>query len=616
MGKKVFDIKRHGKVFWLELSDSHQLGFHFGMTGELKIKGKELIEYKNSNTKGDKTWPPRWNKIIIYFSNDDSIIKNIDKWNKFDSEDEEKEIIKTLDNTKKVDCICFSDARRLGRIWLSKDIMNETPLSKHGFDVMNELPPLEEFKEKLKARNCGIKKLLLDQTFSAGIGNWVADEVLYHAKIHPSTHVKLLDDDDIERMYNSIKEVVSFAVKVNADSNQFPKDWIFHYRWNKGSKKDVSIPGVGNIEYITIGGRTAAFVPTLQKLKSSDKKELTKSEVKIKNSVNGTKRKLSIKEKNNDKKEENVRKKVKKGGKSDIKEKEINESENEVDAEKEIKEDNINSDKEKQINEDKKEGDETSGRVIRRSKRLLIKKEENKEEELKKLKKEKTENTSTRNIKNIKKETERRTKSRISNNNKSKNKETIEIMDVDERQGKIKNESDDDIEIIKMHKKVEVIEVEDGEDDEAKKLPNQDIIKIDLENENKKEESNSRKGNKMIKKDQRTKRDKKLLNEKEKEDIKEEQEEQGKKLEEKKKEKENTEEIKKEQGRRRSRRLLNVKEKEDTKDVKKADKKITTSKEKENVVVEEKGRRRSKRLISIEKEKNEIKNKKCKKVRK
>jgi hypothetical protein len=33
------------------------------------------------------------------------------------------------------------------------------------------------------------------------------------------------------------------------------------------------------------------------KLKSSDKKELTKSEVKIKNSVNGTKRKLSIKEK-------------------------------------------------------------------------------------------------------------------------------------------------------------------------------------------------------------------------------------------------------------------------------------------------------------------------------
>jgi len=35
--------------------------------------------------------------------------------------------------------------------------MNETPLSKHGFDVMNELPPLEEFKEKLKARNVNKK---------------------------------------------------------------------------------------------------------------------------------------------------------------------------------------------------------------------------------------------------------------------------------------------------------------------------------------------------------------------------------------------------------------------------------------------------------------------------
>lgn len=37
LGKKILDVKRHGKVFWLELEDSYQLGFHFGMTGELKV---------------------------------------------------------------------------------------------------------------------------------------------------------------------------------------------------------------------------------------------------------------------------------------------------------------------------------------------------------------------------------------------------------------------------------------------------------------------------------------------------------------------------------------------------------------------------------------------------
>lgn len=36
------------------------------------------------------------------------------------------------------------------------------------------MPPLAEFQAKLLKRTCPIKALLLDQSFTAGVGNWVA----------------------------------------------------------------------------------------------------------------------------------------------------------------------------------------------------------------------------------------------------------------------------------------------------------------------------------------------------------------------------------------------------------------------------------------------------------
>ncbi|ORX50711.1 hypothetical protein BCR36DRAFT_268410, partial [Piromyces finnis] len=242
LGKKILDVKRHGKVFWIELEDSFQLGFHFGMTGELKIKGQQLIQYRNAKSKDDVSWPPRWYKMMIYITDDKK-------------------------NNNKIDCFTFCDVRRLGRVWLSKDIMKEEPLSNHGFDIMNEVPPFEDYLKSIKTKTCGIKALLLDQSFSSGIGNWIADEILYQARVHPLQNVSALNDEDIKRIYDSMNEIIKLSISVNADADLFPKDWIFHYRWNKrGSTKgnSVSIPGVGKIEFLKAGGRTSAIVPTLQ----------------------------------------------------------------------------------------------------------------------------------------------------------------------------------------------------------------------------------------------------------------------------------------------------------------------------------------------------------------
>lgn len=74
--------------------------------------------------------------------------------------------------------VAFLDARRLGRIRLCTSPLNEPPISKLGFDPILSMPSLVDFRKTVLKRSCPIKALLLDQSFSAGIGNWVAGTLI------------------------------------------------------------------------------------------------------------------------------------------------------------------------------------------------------------------------------------------------------------------------------------------------------------------------------------------------------------------------------------------------------------------------------------------------------
>lgn len=63
----------------------------------------------------------------------------------------------------------------------------------------------------------------MDQSFSAGVGNWVADEILHLARVHPAAPAGMLTDEQVEGVWKSMKEVVNIAVEANADHSKFPK---------------------------------------------------------------------------------------------------------------------------------------------------------------------------------------------------------------------------------------------------------------------------------------------------------------------------------------------------------------------------------------------------------
>lgn len=93
------------------------------------------------------------------------------------------------------------------------------------------------------------------QAFSAGIGNWVADEVLYQAKLYPEVKANALTDAQIEDLHKAIKHVPEAAVEAEADHERFPPGWLFHVRWN-GKKKIPQLNG-NAVDFLKVGGRVS-----------------------------------------------------------------------------------------------------------------------------------------------------------------------------------------------------------------------------------------------------------------------------------------------------------------------------------------------------------------------
>lgn len=70
------------------------------------------------------------------------------------------------------------------------------------------------------------------QSFAAGVGNWVADEVLYQARLHPEQLVDKMTSEHISQLHSALHDVIHTAVRVRAVSEKYPPDWLFHNRYS------------------------------------------------------------------------------------------------------------------------------------------------------------------------------------------------------------------------------------------------------------------------------------------------------------------------------------------------------------------------------------------------
>ena len=222
--------RRRGKQIWCELDAPPFPLFHLGMTGTFRAPDDEGILYEAGAKKVDTTWPPKFTKVHFFLEDGGEFV--------------------------------MTNARRLGRIRMRENPEAEPPISRLGFDPLLDLPGPADFSARLRARRGVLKAVLLDQSFAAGVGNWIADEVLYQAKIDPRRRGDSLSDAEARRIRSALKRIVARACDVNADKAGFPGTWLFHRRWGRdaGAKTHDGHPVI----HVEIGGRTTAFAPHVQ----------------------------------------------------------------------------------------------------------------------------------------------------------------------------------------------------------------------------------------------------------------------------------------------------------------------------------------------------------------
>jgi len=110
-----------------------------------------------------------------------------------------------------------------------------------------------------------IKTVLLMQQRFPGIGNWMADEILWRSRIHPARKAGMLESDERRRLYREIRAVVRGALKAIVRPGEHwgdpPTGWLFHQRWRDGG----SCPKTGRpLIRQKIGGRTTCWSPAWQ----------------------------------------------------------------------------------------------------------------------------------------------------------------------------------------------------------------------------------------------------------------------------------------------------------------------------------------------------------------
>ena len=271
-GRRVTGADQQGKYFYVTFDQPPHAVMHFGMTGWMKFNVEDTAYYKQAKEEEGKVqeWPPKYMKFL---------------W-KCDAEGD-----------KEACEVAFVDARRLARIRLVDcevgKIRDATPLKENGPDPVRdkEILTVEWLASLTKRKRVPIKALLLDQANISGVGNWVADEILYQARIHPEQYSNTFSDAQIKDLHDALTTVCTIAVETLADSKQFPDDWIMKYRWDKGKKDANVLPNGEKIVHITVGGRTSAVVPSRQKKTAPVAGDVDSEELEAEKPAKGKKRK-------------------------------------------------------------------------------------------------------------------------------------------------------------------------------------------------------------------------------------------------------------------------------------------------------------------------------------
>jgi formamidopyrimidine-DNA glycosylase len=192
---------RRGKFLWLETEDGPTLGLHLGMAGRI------VVDPDSFNG---------WDRFTVRFDDGGAFV--------------------------------LRDKRRLGRAVLNPNFSHVGPDA--------ALVGRDEFRRLIGRGRTAVKARLLNQGAISGVGNLLADEALWLARISPRRLTSDLTNDDLDRLRRELRRAVRAAIRDGG---------VHTGRFVRARAREGSCPRDHHpLERAKIGGRTTYWCPECQ----------------------------------------------------------------------------------------------------------------------------------------------------------------------------------------------------------------------------------------------------------------------------------------------------------------------------------------------------------------
>jgi formamidopyrimidine-DNA glycosylase len=202
VGHEFVGAHRRGKFLWLDTEDGPSLGLHLGMAGSIALEAPD-----------EKPW---WDRFSVEFD----------------------------DGTR----FALRDRRRLGRAVLNPDFSHIGP---DAAEVDRDT-----FRERFARSGMPVKARLLDQGVISGVGNLLADEILWRSRMSPRRPANDLSTEELDALRRTIRAAMRDAIRKGGAHTGH----LIPHRVRGGR-----CPRDGTeLERATIGGRTTFWCPVCQ----------------------------------------------------------------------------------------------------------------------------------------------------------------------------------------------------------------------------------------------------------------------------------------------------------------------------------------------------------------
>jgi formamidopyrimidine-DNA glycosylase len=226
-GRILLSSVAAAKQMLFRFSGGRWLGIHLGMSGELRREAADYAPGKH-----------------------DHLVLRQQRWS-----------------------LVFEDPRMFGRVLFAVGSGSPAWWQRLAPPILSDAFTAGAVAEFLqRRRGAPIKAVLLLQERFPGVGNWMADEILWRAAIHPRRAAGSLTPTEARALWRESRGVCRRALAAIAGigdvvppalNGWIPDHWLFQHRWEDGGR----CPRTGaKLVRAKIGGRTTCWSPARQRL--------------------------------------------------------------------------------------------------------------------------------------------------------------------------------------------------------------------------------------------------------------------------------------------------------------------------------------------------------------